>query len=120
MATDRRWWDVGVRRILAWPYYAYDGLGTGWGGYPTATVVGLRWGDPHRWTMTYDRVPEERSKCAARERGPRSDGHMVGHVDGFLVDPPTPRSRTSSSNAVTCGDRREVTIPIADIKTGRV
>ena len=109
-------WDVGVRRVLAWPYYPYDGLGMGWGGYPYGYGWGYGWGGPAQVTMTYDRVPEGTVEVRRASEVLSSDGHMVGHVDGFLVDPDAKITHLVLERGHLWG-HREVTIPIADIKT---
>ena len=66
-------WDVGVQDVLALPLYQEaDGF---------ATVVDP---DPHVM-ISYDRIPKHTVEIRRSSSVMSSDGHHVGHVDGFLV-----------------------------------
>ena len=66
-------WDVGVQDVLALPLYQEaDGY---------ATVVEP---DPHVM-ISYDRIPKNTVEIRRSSSVMSSDGHHVGHVDGFLV-----------------------------------
>jgi len=111
-------WDVGVNRVLAWPYYPYGmlgGLGMGGSGYPYGYGWGGSWGGPAQVTMTYDRVPEGTVEVRRASQVLSSDGHVVGHVDGFLVDPTARITHLVLAHGHLWG-RREITIPIADVE----
>lgn len=108
-------WDVGVSRVLAWPCYPYDGLGMGWGGYPYGYGWGGGWDGPAQVTMTYDRVPEGTIEVRRASPVLSSDGHVVGHVDGFLVDPDAKITHLLLERGHLWG-HREVTIPIDDVE----
>jgi uncharacterized protein YrrD len=108
-------WDVGVNRVLAWPYYSYGGLGMGGLGYPYGYGYGYGWGGPAQVTMTYDRVPEGTVEVRRASQVLSSDGHVVGHVDGFLVDPDHRITHLVLQRGHLWG-HREVTVPIADIE----
>jgi sporulation protein YlmC with PRC-barrel domain len=66
-------WEVGVTDFLSLPVYQeMDGLGT-------AIVP-----DPHE-VVSYDRIPRGEAEIRRSSSVISSDGHRVGHVDGFLV-----------------------------------
>ncbi len=111
MAGD---WDMGVSRVLSWPYYPYSGLGGDWTGYPYGYGWGYGWNGPAQVTMTYDRVPEGTVEVRRASQVLSSDGHTVGHVDGFLVDPEARITHLVLERGHLWG-HREVTIPIVDI-----
>jgi PRC-barrel domain len=108
-------WDVGISRVLAWPYYPYDGIGIGGIGYPYGYGWGYGWGEPGQATMTYDRVPEGTIEVRRASEVLSSDGHVVGHVDGFLVDPDSKITHLVLDHGHLWG-HREVTIPVVDIE----
>ena len=108
-------WDVGVDRVLAWPYYPYAGLGVGGFGYPYGFGWGYGWGGPALVTTTYDRVPEGTIEVRRASEVLSSDGHKVGHVDGFLVDPTSKITHLVLEHGHLWG-HRDITIPIADIE----
>jgi sporulation protein YlmC with PRC-barrel domain len=92
-------WDVGVENVLALPYYGYAGFGE-----PTIEY------DPHA-SMTYDRVPKGKVEIRRASEVLSTDGHRVGHVDGFLVDGDDQITHVVLERGHLWG-RREVTIPI--------
>ena len=108
-------WDVGVNRVLAWPYYPYVGLGTAGFGYPYGYGWGRGWNGPAQVTMTYDRIPEGTIEVRRASEVLSSDGHLVGHVDGFLVDPTAKITHLVLEHGHLWG-HREVTVPIVDIE----
>jgi sporulation protein YlmC with PRC-barrel domain len=67
-------WDVGVQDVLAMPYYDASGLGA----YPAEF-------DPNAG-IAYDRVPKGEVEIRRASEVISTDGHHLGHVDGFLVD----------------------------------
>lgn len=72
--VDNEDWDVGVQDVLAAPYYTSPDIG----GYvgPPEDPVGV----------TYDRVPKGEVEIRRQSAVMSSDGHHLGHVDGFVVD----------------------------------
>ncbi len=108
-------WDVRVNRVLAWPYYPYAGLGTGGPGYPYGYGWGYGRGGPSLVTTTYDRVPNGTIEVRRASEVLSSDGHKVGHVDGFIVDPTSKITHLVLDHGHLWG-HRDVTIPIADVE----
>lgn len=108
-------WDVGVNRVLAWPYYPYAGLGMGGLGYPYSYGSGYGWGGPAVVTTTYDRVPDGTIEVRRASRVLSSDGHKVGHVDGFLVDRTSKITHLVLEHGHLWG-HRDITIPIVDVE----
>jgi sporulation protein YlmC with PRC-barrel domain len=94
-------WDVGVRDVLAMPYYPASGLGD-FGGY-----------DPNVG-MTYDRVPKGEVELRRSSFVTSADGHGVGQVDGFAVDDEDHITHVVLERGHLWG-RREVTIPIGAV-----
>lgn len=107
-------WDVGVSRMLAWPYYSYAGLGFGLAGYPYGYGDAYGWGGAAQVTMTYDRIPEGRVEVRRASQVLSSDSRVVGHVDGFLVDPAGKITHLVLERGHLWG-HREITIPIDEI-----
>ncbi len=95
-------WDIGIQDVLAMPYYGASGLG----GYSSEL-------DPHVG-MSYDRVPKGEVEIRRSSRVTSSDGHNVGHVDGFRVDQDEQITHVVLEHGHLWG-RREVTIPIAAV-----
>jgi sporulation protein YlmC with PRC-barrel domain len=67
-------WDVGIEEVLAMPYYSASGLGIDPGVYDGTL------------TRTYDRVPKGEVEVRRASGVYSSDGHHLGHVEGFVVD----------------------------------
>jgi sporulation protein YlmC with PRC-barrel domain len=66
-------WDIGIEDVLALPVYQeVDGMGS---------VVDP---DPHV-LVNYDRIPKHEVEIRRASPVISSDGHHVGHVDGFLI-----------------------------------
>lgn len=95
-------WDVGIENVLALPYYGYAGFGE-----PAIDY------DPHV-SMTYDRVPKGEVEIRRASDVMSSDGHHLGHVDGFVVDGDDQITRVVLERGHLWG-RREVTIPISAV-----
>ena len=66
-------------------------------------------------TTTYDRVPEGTIEVRRASEVLSSDGHKVGHVDGFLVDPTSKITHLVLEHGHLWG-HRDITIPINDIQ----
>jgi sporulation protein YlmC with PRC-barrel domain len=95
-------WDVGIQNVLAQPYYEYQGFG----GSPMDF-------DPHV-AITYDRIPKGEVEIRRRSDVFSSDGHRLGHVDGFLVDRGDQITHLVLERRHIFG-RREVTVPIGAV-----
>ena len=68
-------WEVGVEEMLALPYYQdLDGIG----------AEPLSYDDHVVWK--YDRIPKGEVEMRRASPVTSSDGHHLGHVDGFVVD----------------------------------
>ncbi len=97
-------WDIGVREALALPYYT-DPAGMG--------AIGPIDPDPHI-TVSYDRVPKGDVEVRRASAVSSSDGHHLGHVDGFMVDGAEHITHVVLEHGHLWG-RREVTIPIGAV-----
>jgi sporulation protein YlmC with PRC-barrel domain len=95
-------WDIGVRDVLAAPYYE----GTGFGDY----VGDLGTND----AVTYDRVPKGEVEVRRASAVYSADGHHLGHVEGFVVDGEDHITHVVLERGHLWG-KREVTIPIGSI-----
>ncbi len=95
-------WDIGVQDVLAMPYYGASGLS----GYSVEL-------DPHVG-ISYDRVPKGEVEVRRASGVTSSDGHDIGHVDGFLVDEGDQITHLVLEHGHLWG-RREVTIPIGAV-----
>lgn len=93
-------WDIGVEDMLGMPYY--QGI--------DAQPIEY---DPHV-TFGYDRVPKGEVEIRRSSPVTSSDGHHLGHVDGFVVDD-THISHVVLEHGHLWG-RREVAIPIAGVE----
>jgi len=91
-------WDMGVKDVLAMPYYTPMELGVTPAGYDSPME------------MTYDRVPKGEVEIRRSSVVISADEHTLGHVDAFLTE----------GDAIThivlakghLWGRRDVTIPI--------
>jgi sporulation protein YlmC with PRC-barrel domain len=98
-------WDVGISEMLALPYYqAVDLPGVGLPD-PTQEVP-----------VRYDRVPKGEVEIRRRSAVSSSDGHVVGHVDGFVVDDAQQISHVVLEHGHLWG-RHEVAVPIGAVAT---
>jgi sporulation protein YlmC with PRC-barrel domain len=96
-------WDVGIENILTLPHsrgYA------GFGGEPMDFEANL--------SMTYDRIPKGEVEIRRASEVVSSDGHRVGHVDGFLVDGDDQITHLVLEHGHLWG-RREVAVPIGSV-----
>jgi sporulation protein YlmC with PRC-barrel domain len=96
-------WDVGASRVLASPFYE----GTGFGDYP-GDLAGAD-------SLFYDRVPKGELEIRRSSAVYSSDGHHLGHVDGFVVDENGQVAQLVLERGHLWG-RREVTIPIGAVE----
>jgi sporulation protein YlmC with PRC-barrel domain len=101
-------WDVGVREVLAMPFFETDGIGD----YSYADEVGV----------TYDRIPKGEVEVRRMSAVESADGHRLGHVDGFLLDDGQHITDIVLQRGHLWG-KRDVTIPIgsvAEVRTDTV
>jgi hypothetical protein len=96
-------WDVGVRDVLASPYYAAD-FGAGLETLPADPNLGL----------IYDRVPKGEVEIRRSSDVWSADEHHLGEVDGFLVDGEAHITHLILERGHLWG-RRDVTIPIGAV-----
>jgi sporulation protein YlmC with PRC-barrel domain len=94
-------WDVGVQDVYAMPYYDATGFQT--------TAPGL----DRDVTVLYDRVPKGEVEIRRSSTVWSSDEHLVGSVEGFLVDEGQITHVVLEEGHVW--GRREVTIPIGAV-----
>jgi sporulation protein YlmC with PRC-barrel domain len=97
-------WDVGISRVFAWPYYSSTDLGVG------------GWRDPGPTAVSYDRIPAGTAEIRRASAVVSSDDHLVGHVEGFVVDP----GRGITHLVLEHGHlwaHREITLPVDDVES---
>ena len=100
-------WDVGVKDVLALPYYTdlgYSGMGVG--PYPGELDSPT--------TVHYDRVPKGEVEVRRASAVISADGHSLGEVDGFVVDADEHITHFVLERGHLWG-RKEVTIPIGAV-----
>ena len=100
-------WQVGVSDMLALPYYgslSAGGLGT------PIEPLGI---DGHV-TEIYDRVPKDKVEIRRASVVFSSDEHLLGHVDGFVVDSDELISHVILEQGHLWG-KKDVTIPLGAI-----
>jgi uncharacterized protein YrrD len=103
-------WGIGNMRVLTWPYYGAGGMGLsmpfdqGFGGRSAMS------------TTTYDVIPAGTAEVRRASEVVSSDNHMVGHVDGFVVDPDDAISHVIIERGHLWA-HREVTIPIHEVES---
>jgi sporulation protein YlmC with PRC-barrel domain len=91
-------WDVGVQEVLALPYFpSYDVEPT-----------------PLDFEVIYDRIPKSEVEIRRASAVDSSDGHRLGHVDGFVVDRDDHVTHIVLEHGHLWG-RREVTVPIGAV-----
>jgi sporulation protein YlmC with PRC-barrel domain len=96
-------WDVTVTEMLALPYY--QGLDM-----PSAGMLGYEQGVDVR----YDRVPKGEVEVRRSSPVTSSDGHRLGHVEGFVVDEEQRVAHLVLEHGHLWG-KREVSIPISAV-----
>jgi sporulation protein YlmC with PRC-barrel domain len=93
-------WDVGIERVLALPYYETgEPLG-----YAPEEGIGI----------AYDRVPKGEVEIRRSSEVIASDGSLVGHVDGLLVDDDQHVTHVVLERG-HLWRRRDVTIPLGAV-----
>lgn len=96
-------WEVGVEDMLALPYYqGLDGVGA----EPVAYDDHVMW--------KYDRIPKGDVEIRRTSPVTSSDGHHLGHVDGFVVDGQDHISHLVLEHGHLWG-KRDVVIPIGAV-----
>jgi sporulation protein YlmC with PRC-barrel domain len=95
-------WDVGVEDCLAMPYYSATGLGDDAGLYDT------------HMTVSYHRVPKGEVEVRRSSEVTSSDHHLLGRVDGFVVDDEERITHIVLERGHLWG-HREVAIPIGAV-----
>lgn len=91
-------WDVGIQEVFALPFY------------PTADLEPA----PLDYTVSYDRIPKREVEIRRASEVCAADGHLLGHVDGFVVDPDDHITHLVLERGHLWG-RREATIPIGAV-----
>jgi uncharacterized protein YrrD len=103
-------WNIGTSRVLAWPYYGAGGIGLD---------MGFEWGygrTPATTITTYDRIPSGTTEIRRTSEVVSSDDHVVGHVDGFIVDPADGITHIVLERGHLWG-HREITIPMREVRS---
>jgi sporulation protein YlmC with PRC-barrel domain len=96
-------WEVGVEEMLALPYYQSPYAA---GSEPIASDDHVMW--------SYDRIPKGDVEIRRASPVTSSDGHHLGHVDGFVVDSEDHIGHLVLEHGHLWG-RREVVIPIGAV-----
>ena len=97
--------DVGVVRVLAWPWFPASDHAPGVPGVPELDTV-----------VAYDRVPEGSAEIRRRSEVYTCEHEMVGHVDGFVVDAAGTVADVVLMRGHSFG-AREVTIPLTAVRS---
>ena len=95
-------WDIGVENVLALPYYGGTAYGAYEDMYGGATEI------------VYDRVPKGEVEVRRESAVYDSDGHHLGHVEGFIVDSDEQITHFVLERGHLWG-KRDVTIPIGSV-----
>jgi sporulation protein YlmC with PRC-barrel domain len=96
-------WDVGVREMLALPYYQ---------GLDAVAAEPVAYDAPVMWK--YDRIPKGDVEIRRASPVTSSDGHHLGHVDGFVVDREDRIGQLVLEHGHLWG-KREIVIPIGAV-----
>jgi sporulation protein YlmC with PRC-barrel domain len=96
-------WDVGIQDLLAMPYY--QDLGG---------VTGAALGYDEHVTVRYDRIPKGQVELRRASAVRSSDGHHLGHVDGFVVDDEEHITHVVLEHGHLWGTR-EIAIPVGQV-----
>jgi sporulation protein YlmC with PRC-barrel domain len=91
-------WDVGIQEVLALPYY------------PSYDLEPL----PLDYEVAYDRIPKGEVEIRRASDVRSADGHHLGEVDGFVVDPDNRVTHLVLERGHAWG-RRDVTVPIGAV-----
>jgi sporulation protein YlmC with PRC-barrel domain len=102
-AVDDPDWDVGVSSMYALPYYeSLEGIGP------------ARLDPDPQVMMGYDRIPKGDVEIRRSSPVTASDGHHLGHVEGFVVDDQQRIAELVLEHGHLWG-RRDVTVPIGAV-----
>jgi sporulation protein YlmC with PRC-barrel domain len=96
-------WEVGVEEMLALPYYQ---------GLDAVGGQSIAYDDHVMWE--YDRIPKGDVEIRRASPVTSSDGHHLGHVDGFVVDGEDHIGHLVLEHGHLWG-KREVVIPIGAV-----
>jgi sporulation protein YlmC with PRC-barrel domain len=91
-------WSVGIEEVYALPYYS---------GYDVQV-------EPLDYVSRYDRIPKGEVEIRRASPVDSSDGHRLGHVEGFLVDRDDRITHAVLERGHLWG-RREITVPIGAV-----
>jgi sporulation protein YlmC with PRC-barrel domain len=92
-------WDVGVEEVLALPFYPWYDLEPA----------------PIDYAARYDRVPKGKVEIRRASEVRSADGHLLGTVDGFVVDESQLITHVVLAQELHPWERREVAIPIGSV-----
>lgn len=95
-------WDVGLIRPLVPPYYSGTGLGL------------FDWSP--ETPIAYDRIPKGEVEIRRQSDVLSADHHVVGHVEGFVIDDDHHATHLILERGHFWG-RREITIPLGAVKS---
>lgn len=96
-------WEVGIQTVYAQPYQDdYRGLG------------GRRLDPDPPVAFAYDRVPEGEVELGRATVVLSADDHVLGHVEGFLIDGGEQITHLVLARGHVCG-RREATVPVGAV-----
>jgi uncharacterized protein YrrD len=96
--------DIASSRVLAWPYYGLGSVGLD---------MDVDRGYAPAWT-TYDQIPNGTVEIRRNTEVVSVDDHVVGHVDGFVVDPADGLTHIVLDHGHLWG-HREITIPMREV-----
>jgi sporulation protein YlmC with PRC-barrel domain len=96
-------WEVGVQEMLALPYYQ---------GLDAVGAEPIAYDDHVMWN--YDRIPKGDIEIRRASPVTSSDGHHLGHVDGFIIDSEDHIGHLVLEHGHLWG-KREVVIPIGAV-----
>ena len=96
-------WEVDVEEVLAQPYYE---------DLDAVEAAPISYDDHVVWT--YDRIPKGEVEIRRASPVTSSDGHHLGHVDGFMVDGGDHIGHLVLEHGHLWG-KREVVIPIGAV-----
>lgn len=110
-------WEIGVVRALAWPYYPSTHVSErdeDWPGH-AGWREGAERGGGTESAVEYDRIPSGTAEIRRASQVISSDGHVVGHVDGFVADADYAITHLVLERGHLWG-HREITIPVSDVR----